>query len=293
MAATTAAVVGGLANAYSASKSGKGGGGGTPKWQLKAGQENYDYGKGVAERQSVAPMNADQLAAQQGVRDSQGYLAGDMEAAQGTASSLAGGVTADDIRGFYNPYENDVVNSYLDDLKQMRGTQDAAVSDRAQAARAFGGDREAVYRASIQGDLDRTGASTLSGIRSRGYELASSNALNNQGLRISGNDQLAQLIEARRRARYQDIGALSASGSQQQEFDQYSRDLDQRRLATRLNAAGTPQTSGPSNPQNRFAAGLAGFQDGVGAVRDLQGLWGTIRNPPPPAAPPSSSSRVT
>lgn len=281
MAVTTAAVVGGVASAAGAMRGGGGGGGGMPKWQAKAMKENSDYSRQVAAGQSVAPINADQLSAYQGVRDSQGYLADDMAGAQDTAGRLAGGVTADDIRGFYNPYEDDVVNSYLGDLQQMRGTQDAAVSDRAQQAGAFGGDREAVYRASIQGDLDRTGATTLAGIRSRGYEGARDTALSNQGLRISGNDQLTQLIEARRRARYGDLAALGGVGGQLQGQDQYARDLDQRRLDTRLAGAGTP-TSGPTGPsQNRFATGMAAFQDGVGAVRDLQGLWGSIRTPVP------------
>lgn len=273
------ALAGGLANAYSAVKGAGGGGAKIPKWQKKAMKENWKYGKDVAANMTTAGFTPDQLTAQQGIRDSQGYLDADLAAAQAQAGELSQDISPDDIRTFYNPFENDVVNTFIDDLGQIRGMEDLRVNDLAEKSKAFGGDRDAVYRATSMDALNRTAASNIAGLRHAGYQTASGNAMQNRALRLTGNAQLADLISQRRENRFGELGALGGSGALQQAQDQFERDLGQRQLDVRMRAAGTPAPQGGGTYQNPLATGLAAFQDGVGAVRNLQSLWGRVRGP--------------
>lgn len=281
MAATTAAVVGGVASAASAANSiANSGGGGSPKWQRRNQKRISSDAMGMT--QQVAGFSPDQLAAMQGVRDMQGRYDGDYASAQARADQLAGGVTQDDIRQFYNPFENDAVSAYLNDLQAMRGRQDVAVNDAARAAGAFGGDREAVYRAVMQGEMDRTGATTLANMRMQGYGNAVNAALSNMGYRQAGNAQLANLIGQRQLAGYQDINALNASGLLQQQLQQRQFDapLDTLRFRTEINNPGSyarPESSG-GDP---IAAALHGFQGGMQGVQGAIDAWNALRTPAP------------
>jgi hypothetical protein len=282
MAATTAAVIGGVASAASAAQSvsAMGASSGAPRWQRRNQRRIAGQAENVANTQmQVTPFNADQLRAQQAVRDSQGYLAEDMAGAQANSARYAQGIQEDDIRRFYNPYENDVIGAYMRDAEAMRGRTDLAVSDQARAAGAFGGDREAVYRAVTQGERERADLANIGGLRNAGWQNAMQAALGDRGYQISGNDQLARLIEQRRGARYQDTGALAASGAQQQQLAQRVSDLplDRLRFRSDMNNPGTSMNTTPGQPGDPLAAGLAGYQGGYQNVRGAIDWYNNLR----------------
>lgn len=274
MAATTAAVVGGVASAASAANSiSQSGSGGAPKWQTRQQRNLTTQSNNV--NQQTAGFTPDQIQAQQQIRDMQGRYDPALAGAQARAEQLANGVGAEQIRSFYNPFENDAVSAYLADLQQMRGQQDVAVSDAARAAGAFGGDREAVYRASIQGQLDRNGAGTLSNMRMAGYNNAVQAAMQNAGVQQSGNAQLANLIGQRMGAGYSDAAMLGASGAQQQGLTQ--QQLDERmntlRFRSEINNPGTSYQRPPSQQGDPIAAALHGFQGGFQGVQGAMDYW--------------------
>jgi hypothetical protein len=276
MAGVSAAV--GLGSAlYGAVQGANGGGssGGIPRWQRKAMKGLYGDAGDVAQGMSVAPFNADQQAAMGGIRNAGNYLGGWYKQATNQANDLAQGINAGDVSKFYNPYEQDVVGAYLKDVNTMHGQEDLRVNDAAEAAKAFGGDREAVYRAVSQGQIDDNAERNLAGIRSTGYQTALQAALQNHGLQLTGNAQLQQLLDARRANHMQDLGALMQSGTMQQELAQRMRDLPQARLQFQQSMM-QPYYNPPSQPYDPVAGAITGFQGGYDMGSDIGGLLSRV-----------------
>lgn len=278
MAVTAATIAGGVASAASAassikSMSGGGGKGGAPKWQV-ANNKKYAQQAGSISKET-ADFTQDQLDAQQGVRDLQGMGQEDLAAAQARAEGFAGGVTPEQIQQYMNPYKTQVVDAYLNELGQMRAGANQQVSERAQKAGAFGGDREAVYRASIQGDLDRTGATTLADLNYRGYDMATRTALDSARLGQAGNAQVMDIINNRRSASYGDLMALEGSGRSQQALEQARLDapMETLRFRSDINNAGNYGQAQGGQRGDPVAAGLAGFQSGVQGVQGAINTW--------------------
>lgn len=270
-AAIGGAAVGAVGSVISANQAS---GGGPPKWQRQ--QQKRLVQQSNMHQQEVAGFSEDQQRAMMGIRDMQGRYDPMYADAQDRARAMAAsGVTADDISRFYNPFENDAVAAYLADLQHMRGMQDVAVSDAARAAKAFGGDREAVYRANMQGNMDRTGAMTLANMRMQGYTNAVDAAMRDYSGRLQGNQQLANLIDARRVSQGDELGALNASGLLQQQLAQRQLDapLDTLRFRSDINNPGS-NYGRPAQPGvDPIAAALQGFQGGYQAVQGAMDWW--------------------
>lgn len=278
-AAPVISAVGGIAGAVQGASGG--GGGGMPRWMRRAQRANYDMAQNVP--MGVAGFTRDERAAHRGVRGLQGYLESDARGATRTARELSQGIGADDIRKFYNPYEQDVVNSFLGDLDVMKGQNNLIANDLAEKSSAFGGDRDAVYRAVSGGELDRTAASSIGALRHAGYSTAGQLALGNHGLRLAGNDQLRQMIESRRGFRGDSLRMLASSGADQRALNQARMNLPQDRLRLMMEAAN--QQFDPNGRQNYDSVGgaLAGYQGGYQTMQDILDL---IRNRgAPPAGP--------
>jgi hypothetical protein len=287
MAATTAMVVGAAASAYSASQSGKKSGGSQtteiPAWQRAQIERGYRGINNVADRtadQAIAGFNEDQLAGFDAVRANQGLGFGDMDANIKRAKGLTNGVdyTDVDLAKYQNPYTQDVVNTTIDDLMRMRSINSAKTRGEAEAAGAFGGDRAVLAEALNNENLDRAGASTLAQLRQQGFNtsaalaqndasMRNNFAINNRGLQLAGNDQLARMIQQRRDAASADAAARLGIGAQQQGQDQAMRDWALRAAQLRMDAGnasvhgGTTTYSGPA--PDRLAAGLQGLNTGL------------------------------
>lgn len=186
--------------------------------------------------QRVAGLNSDELAAADAVRGLQGSADRDYAGATGTATELArtGGVTAADVQEFYNPYEAGAVRAAQDDIAYQEALAQRGVAGRAEGAKAYGGSREAVARALTSGEYARTAASTAAQMRSQGYQQAAQLASQRAGLRLSGNGQLANLLDSRRAARESEINALDTVGAKARGVEQarneaaYDGYLDER-----------------------------------------------------------------
>lgn len=95
------------------------------------------------------------------------------------------------IEQFFNPFQQEVIGGVQSDFDRQR--QQAEVSARQQATRsgAFGGSREAVLNAELQGGVNRNEASTLANIRQGGFNQAAQNLFGQR--RFAGNLGLAGL----------------------------------------------------------------------------------------------------
>jgi hypothetical protein len=73
-------------------------------------------------------------------------------------------------KDYMNPYQQEVIDATTADLNAQRGlAQNQQRSDLAGAG-AFGDDRRGIMEAELAGQQDRTLATTLAGLRSRGFE---------------------------------------------------------------------------------------------------------------------------
>lgn len=280
---TAVSLLSAAAGAYSGIKGAKqqGGGGGTPAWQQRNQQDIYKDASGY--NREIAGFSGDQVNAFEGVRNQQGRYADQWGNAMDTANLLQQGVSPEDIARFRNPYEEDVVGSYINDMDRYRGKADAAAQSDINAGRAFGNNRGEVYRANLEGERDANNARTLGDLRYRGHELATNSAFRNHGQRLAGNQNLQNLLIARQNSDYNDLNALATSGGMQQQYEQMVNDapMDTMRFRSEMNnpaSYSNPGQSGP--PVDKFAAGISGFQGGFNTGSKAwdwgkqQGWWG-------------------
>jgi hypothetical protein len=270
------AVLGGLSG-------GKSGGSGVPGYLRKTGKAGSNLLRDAAARpadQSIAQLTPDQLASYEAVRAAQGLGAQDMVGAQDTAKGLAGGIGAADVAKFYSPYQSDVIDAALADIEAMRGRRQNQATADAHAAGAFGGGREGVYRANIDGEYDRTSASTIANLRNTGFTNAAQLATQNHGLQVSGNQQLMDMIDARRQAAYGDAEALNAAGGQQfaraQSVLDYPITLGEKMMGV-SSGAGAPAGGGGGGFTGALQGAIGGLQFGrdiYNAGKDIDWGWG-------------------
>ncbi len=241
----------------------------------------------------VAGLNADDLAGMQMTRDAAGVGAEDLAYASGTARDLSGAITEDEIRGFYNPFERDVVAATQADIDYSRQVAEQSAGAAATAAGAFGGDREAVYKAQLAGDVLRSGGQTIASLRAGGYRDAMGMAGTNRQLRLAGNAQLRDMVAARRDAAYGDAAARGTVGALQRGVEQAGYDSAYEwngdRMRTLLGTMGampretTTTAYGPS--QSSGARAVAGATGALGTLEDLTRVWRERNRGPAPTAP--------
>jgi len=80
------------------------------------------------------------------------------------------------IGRFYDPFEEDVVQQTLTDVREGLSKGDMALRDEAVSSGAFGGARSRLRRGELAGDVARGAAEAIGGIRSGGYRDAAGRA---------------------------------------------------------------------------------------------------------------------
>jgi len=97
------------------------------------------------------------------------------------------------IGGFYNPYEDQVVQQTLRDVSEGLAKSDMGMRDQAVERGAFGGARSRLRREDLAADTARGAAEAIGGIRSAGYQGAREAAQNafeaQQGRRLQAGSQ--------------------------------------------------------------------------------------------------------
>ena len=135
-----------------------------------------------------------------------------------------------DVSSFYNPYEEDVVQQTLKDVREGLAQGDMGMRDQAVQGGAFGGARSRLRRGELASDTARGAAEAIGGIRSRGYEGARSaaqQAFESQQGRMAGLGSLQSQLAGQEAgfagqqaqnalARGQQFGALSTTEAQNQ-----------------------------------------------------------------------------
>ena len=109
-------------------------------------------------------------------RPQYGGARGGLSRAELSGYGSTGGFDPRGIGSFYDPYEEDVVQQTLRDVREGLSKGDMALRDQAISSGAFGGARSRLRRGELASDAARGAAEAIGGIRSRGYEGARSAA---------------------------------------------------------------------------------------------------------------------
>jgi len=128
-----------------------------------------------------------------------GEQSGLIDEASETVRGGLGEFDPSSISGFYDPYEDQVVQQTLKDVREGLAKGDMGMRDQAVQGGAFGGARSRLRREDLAADTARGAAEAVGGIRSAGY----------QGARGAAQ----QAFEAARARQMQGAGQLGGLGS--------------------------------------------------------------------------------
>lgn len=120
--------------------------------------------------------------------------------------------TGEEISAFQNPYEQQVVQQTLQDIEDQRRMGQIAESQRAIAARAFGGSRQGVQQAITNQAALRQAATTAANLRQQGYGQAAQLAQQARALQRQGAMDVMGLGGARQQLTQQQLDALRNIG---------------------------------------------------------------------------------
>lgn len=221
---------------------------------------NYNRAAGIANKpftpytgESVAGFTPDQLTGQSLLKTIGQSNLGDstLNSAIGTAGNVAGytpnnisagTLSNTDLSPYMNPYQSDVIDATMKQLGLARDTGIMSDNQRASAAGAFGGDRQAVLNSLTNKNYLDTAGSTLAGLNSANFSQAQNAAtsdLNRQysadaanqsaglqgaGLNLNASSLLGNLSNQQIQEALGKAGVVSAVGDQQQQNQQQKDD---------------------------------------------------------------------
>jgi len=206
--------------------------------------------------QDALQTQAKQLAAS-GVGSYQPFLTSAQQ-----ALTTAGGLTGSQAyKQFMSPYQQDVIDSTLQDFDRQAAMQRQKIGQRAYQSGAFGGGRQGVAEAEYDAASDRNRSSILSGLLQTGFgqaQSAANTAFGQQGQLATAQQGLGQFLPSAQRA---DIQTLGAVGGIQQSQAQAA--LDAQREAAQTAAYE------PFQRLNVFGQGVTGLMGGMQSFGDV------------------------
>ena len=129
------------------------------------------------------------------------------------------------VQGFMNPYQQNVIDATMNRLAQARAERDAATKAQLAASRAFGNERRGVYEAQLAGEQDRTTAETLANLYSQGYGQAAQMAQGLPSQQLAGAAALAGYGNQALQQQQAYANMLAGVGQQQRGMAQQNLDI--------------------------------------------------------------------
>ena len=199
----------------------------------------------------IAPQVAQQDALQRQAQTLAQAGIGSFQPFLQTAQTLTGagaGTGAGSIASFMSPFQQQVIDTTLQDFDRQKAIQEQRIRDQAVTSGAFGGGREGVQLAEFGANALRDRTALQAGLRQQGFQQAQ--AARQQA--FADQQGLAQLLPSLQRADVSQLGALGAINQAQAQAQ-----LDAQREATRM-AAFAPQEE-----LDRFADITTGIMGGM------------------------------
>ena len=151
-------------------------------------------------------------------------LAQATEAAQ-RAATFSPEMFQQNVQGFMNPYQQNVIDATMNRLAQARAERDAATKAQLAASRAFGNERRGVYEAQLAAEQDRNTADTLANLYNQGYGQAASLASALPGQQLAGAAALAGYGNQALQQQQAYANMLAGVGGQQRGMAQQNLDI--------------------------------------------------------------------
>ena len=192
----------------------------------------------------------------------------------------AAGISPQIAQQFMSPYQQQVIDTTLNEFDRQAQVQEQRIRDQAVASGAFGGGREGVLQSEFRTGSDRERALLQAGLLQQGFGQAQQLAAQ----RFGQQQGLAQLVPGLQR---QDVGTLGQLGALNQAQQQAT--LDAQREAARM-AAFQPQeqvdryaniVTGimggyPGQTQTTNVPNPTPLQTALGVGTTLSGIYGAV-----------------
>lgn len=188
------------------------------------------------------------------------------------------------VQGFMNPYQSQVVDSTMARLAQARAERDAATKAQLAASKAFGNERRGVYEAQLAGQQDLNTAQTLADLYSQGYGQAAGFAQALPGQQLAGASALANYGNQALQQQQTYAGMLQGAGQQQRGMAQQNLDvayndfLAQRGYPVEQLKILQSGLTGLPNVQSSTATQTTPGQGFLGGASDIAGVLGGLKN---------------
>jgi len=188
------------------------------------------------------------------------------------------------VQGFMNPYQSQVVDATMARLAQARAERDAATKAQLAASRAFGNERRGVYEAQLAGEQERNTAETLANLYSQGYGQAAQMAQALPGQQLAGASALAGYGSQALQQEQARAGMLQAIGQQQRQMAQTNLDtayqdfLAQRGYPVEQLRILQSGLTGLPNVQSATTTSTTPGQGFLGTAGDVAGVLGGLKS---------------
>jgi hypothetical protein len=237
---------------------------------------------------------AQALAAGTGVGRQQLGMAGNLTGAVAGYSPTAIRPDQGLTQQYFNPFEQRVIDTSLNDLESARQRAVQQMGQQATAARAFGGSRHGVAEALTSGEYGKQAGSMVANLRNQGYQqalqLAQQQQLQNQAaglqgaqFRLGAASQLGSLGQQMTAADMLAAQTAMGLGGTRQQFAQQqmdaARNLGLERLGIMQSALGLqmPNMGGTvTGTQPMYSNPAAGALGGAMAGYQMFGPYGAI-----------------
>jgi len=205
----------------------------------------------------VATRSPDQVTAQQGLSDLQGYTTGFTNQAVNYAKNAAApiqnqGVGQNQINQYMSPYLNNVVNSAMQNINETNNQQQQQLMGNAVSKGAWGGDRGSIAQAALARQQNLSNNATLSNLLNTGYGTALGEANVQQQADLNTQLYNRQLQNAAA-AQMQNLGTTSQNSQIAQLQAQYNMGAgEQQQQQNELSAAYQQYLNNSQYPYNQL-----------------------------------------
>lgn len=188
------------------------------------------------------------------------------------------------VQGFMNPYQQNVVDATMARLAQARAERDAATKAQLASARAFGNERRGVYEAQLAGEQERNTAETLANLYSQGYGQAAQMAQALPGQQLAGAAALAGYGNQALAQQQAYANMLAGIGGQQRGMAQQNLDvayqdfLAQRGYPVEQLKILQSGLTGLPNVQSATTTSTTPGQGFLGTASNVAGVLGGLKN---------------
>jgi hypothetical protein len=207
-----------------------------------------------ATEKQVAGFTDPQTQAFQQIAGNQGVWQPNVNAGSQMVQNAGQGIAAGDIANFYNPYQQDVINSTLGDINQQDAMARRAYTANQTAQGGLGGSGFGIGRAMLNAEQSRNRNSTVANLRNTGWQQALAAAQADKTRGLAAGQASAGIGQLMSQLGFNDAGQMLASGNQQQAQQQ-----------AQLDASSTNATNKQLYPMQQ-AQWLAGIGSGIGPL---------------------------